>query len=860
MNFPSPEGYTPILQQYLEQRSKTGDAILFFRLGDFYECFFSDAELIAKELEITLTSKGDSAHPGGKVPMAGIPVKSAENYISRLLKNGFKVAVCEQMGDATGKGPMKRELVRILTPGTLVESEFLEGEKANYLACIFPSNTNKTLSKQESELWGLALVDISTAELKITEVPENQLLLELSRVNPSELLFATIRIKDPEGITIERHLCPTGITEKNYSANSSISSRAINHFDFEVSVNKIKEKFGSHSLAGFGCAHFKAGLQALGGLLDYLEYTCNDSLKSLHSIQVYEVNDSLKIDEQSTRNLEIFETLRSRTKKGSLLGLLEEHLTTKMGTRMMREWLCYPLIDVNQIRKRQQNIAKLIANQNILNNLKVLLSQVADLERLNIKLKTEKLNPRELGWIKNTLLILPGLKALLQDIASVNTSEEQADIFEIRLSESLIFKAKELDLALQDELPILSGESGIFRKGYSEKLDQMKELVDQNEVWLTNYEAQEKERTNCKFLKVCFNKAAGFYIELTKANKHLAPEDYKIKQNLTNVDRYITKELKDYESQFLLAEANLKSIEQELFVFLRESLSIYCDEISSLSKQIAKIDCFVSLASLAINNHYVAPVVDNSYNLSIKDGRHPVIENLLPKGHFVGNDLWLESKSEQQVMILTGPNMSGKSTFMKQVALICLMAQIGSYVPAQSAEIGIADRIFTRIGASDDLSQGQSTFMVEMTETAYLLNNLTERSLVLLDEIGRGTSTYDGVAIAWSVAEYLSKKGPRSIFATHYHELNGLADIYPQVVNFQVSVHEANNELIFLHKVLPGGADKSYGIEVARMAGVPKEVLNRAQGIMAQMNAKNPSKKISSIKDCAEQAKLELGL
>ncbi|MDX1920117.1 MAG: DNA mismatch repair protein MutS [Candidatus Caenarcaniphilales bacterium] len=856
MNFPSPEGYTPILQQYLEQRAKTGDAILFFRLGDFYECFFSDAELIAKELEITLTSKGDSAHPGGKVPMAGIPVKSAENYISRLLKAGFKVAVCEQVGDATGKGPMKRELVRILTPGTLVESEFLEGEKANYLACIFPSNPNKTMSKQESELWGLAFVDISTAELKITEVPENQLLLELSRINPSELLFATIRIKDPERITIERKLCPAGLSESNYSS----STRAINHFDFNVSVDKIKERFGSHSLAGFGCAHFKAGLQALGGLLDYLEYTCNDSLKSLSSIQVYEVNDSLKLDEQSVRNLEIFETMQTRTKKGSLLGLFEENLTTKMGTRMMREWLSYPLLDVSQIRKRQQYIAKLIANQNLLNNLKVLLSQVTDLERLNIKLKTERLNPRELGWIKNTLLILPGLKALLQDIASTPNDEEQPDIFEIKLSNNLIFKAKELDLALQDELPIVSGDSGIFRKGYSEKLDQMKDLVDQNEVWLTNYEAKEKERTNCKFLKVCFNKAAGFYIELTKANKHLAPEDYKIKQNLTNVDRYITKELKDYESQFLLAEANLKSIEQELFIFLRESLSIYCEEIHALSKQIAKIDCFVSLASLAINHNYVAPNVDNSYNLSIKDGRHPVIENLLPKGHFVGNDLWLESRSEQQVIILTGPNMSGKSTFMKQIAILCLMAQIGSYVPAQSAQIGIVDRIFTRIGASDDLSQGQSTFMVEMTETAYLLNNLTERSLVLLDEIGRGTSTYDGVAIAWSVAEYLAKSGPRSIFATHYHEMNGLADIYSQVVNYQVSVHESTNELIFLHKVLPGGADKSYGIEVARMAGIPKEVLNRAQGIMAQMNAKNSTRKTTSIKDCAEQAKLELGI
>ncbi|MDJ0626289.1 MAG: DNA mismatch repair protein MutS [Candidatus Caenarcaniphilales bacterium] len=855
VDFPPPGNYTPVLRQYLEQRAKTGDAILFFRLGDFYECFFADAELIAKELEITLTARADQAHPNGKVPMAGIPVKTAEAYTAKLLKAGFKVAICEQVGDPRGKGPMQRELVRILTPGTLIETEFIGGEQANYLAAIFPQNRNKANGS-----WGLAFVDITTAELKVTELSESQLLLELIRIKPSELLVPSCRTKDPDGIYLEQLILPEDLNQADYS----ITSRAVNLFDLEIAKQKIKEKFGVHSLEGFGCADYQAGIQSIGALLDYLDFTCPESITSLDRIQVYETSSFLKMDEQTIKNLELFETLRQRSKKGSLLGLMEDNVTTKMGIRKMKEWLSAPSLDAKEINNRQNAVRRLVESQSLLSNLTDLLSQVTDLERLNVKLKTNRLNPRELGWIKNSLLVLPGIKALLKEINngslnSVLEDDNLDNLLELEFSENLMLKAKELDYALFDELPVTSGEGRIFKQGYSQKLDEIRKTVEENDSWLINYEKSEKEKTGCKSLRVTFNKAAGFYIELSKANKNLAPGDYKIKQNLTNVDRYITNELKEHESKYLLAEASLKNIEQEIFSFLRESLASFWEEIKLISSQLAKIDCLLSFAILGIKNNYLAPKVNDSLKIQITEGRHPVLETMLPTGYFVSNDLQLEGKGEQQVVILTGPNMSGKSTFMKQSALICILAQIGCYVPASFAEIGITDRIFTRIGASDDMNMGQSTFMVEMTETAYLLNNLTERSLILLDEIGRGTSTYDGVAIAWSVAEHIAKGGARTVFATHYHELNNLSDIFKQVVNYQVSVHEGNGELVFLHKVKPGGANRSYGIEVARMAGLPKQVLDRAQSIMSQMNSKGlPAKRTALVCESIEQAKLEL--
>jgi DNA mismatch repair protein MutS len=858
--FPAPDNYTPVLRQYLEQRAKVGDAILLFRLGDFYESFFADAEVLAKELEITLTARADAAHPGGKVPMAGVPYRTAESSIAKLLKAGLKVAICEQMEDSdargSAKGPMKRELTRILTPGTLTENEFLEGEKANYLATVFPERKSST----EEVRWGLAFVDISTGQLKLTELSENELALELAQIKPAELLVPSSRVKDEDGIYIEQLNLPEGLKEANYS----VTKRPYNLFDLDSAQDKIKRQFGEHSLKGFGCANYTVGLQALGGMLEYLEFTYPESMVGLNHVQVYEINRYLKLDEQTVRNLEIFESLRGRTKKGSLLELFERETSTKIGARLLREWLTYPLLSLPDMSKRQAAVQRLLELSHFRSNLKDLLTQITDLERLTVKLQTGRLNPRELGWLKKSLLVLPGLKTLLNEIAAGHSQAEE--LLSLNYSDGLLLKARELDLALTDELPVTSNEGGIFKLGYSHKLDELKTIVEQNENWVTNYEAQERDKSGIRALKVCFNKAAGFYIELTKANRGSVPAGYKIKQNLTNVDRYLTEELKEHEGKFVMAESSLKQTEYELFSFLRESLASYSDELKTLAGRIAAIDCLIAFSELASNYGYVCPQLEDSLNLEIVNGRHPVIERMLPNGHFVGNDLSLTgnlgalANGQQQIIILTGPNMSGKSTFMKQSALICLMAQIGSFVPADRAKLGILDRIFTRIGASDDLSLGQSTFMVEMTETAYLLNNMTARSLILLDEIGRGTSTYDGVAIAWAVVEYIAKQGPRTIFATHYHELNGLADLFKGIVNYQVSAHEENGELILLHKVMPGGADKSYGIEVARMAGLPKQVLNRAQGIMTQMSSKDmPSKRRNMVKESIEQAKLDFG-
>ncbi|HEY9886061.1 MAG TPA: DNA mismatch repair protein MutS [Vampirovibrionales bacterium] len=856
-SFPPSDSYTPIVKQFLELRRQAGDAILLFRLGDFYECLFSDANILAQELEIALTARPDSGHPEGKIPMAGIPVKTAQAYISKLLLAGYKVAMCEQVTSSddaktSSKGPMKRELVRVLTPGTLLETEFLEADKANYLGAIYPQS-----KKGKETMWGFAFTDVSTGELKVTELAESQLCLELYKLKPSELLVPTTRIKDPEGIYLENNLLPNGIKEKDFN----ITGRNGSTLDLDTCKRKIAERFGAHALSGFGCDNLEYGLQAIAFILEYLEYACTESLNGLTKIKKYECNDFVKIDEQTIRNLELFETQRNKTKKGSLLGLLAKDLSTKMGSRLMKEWISYPLINVAEIKKRQRAIASLIKLPGLHYNLKDLLKHIADLSRLTVKLTNSRLNPRELGQLKNSLLTVPGIQVLLQEVVNKHEEfeEEEDNLLQLTIGPDLLLKAKELDLALGDELPVVSGEGNIFKLGFSEKLDEMKNLLLENEKWLKDFEETERERVGCKSLKVTFNKAAGFYIELTKANKHLAPENYQIKQNLTNINRYITPELKDYESRYLLAEANCKNLEQELFLYLRDSLKGFADELQALNEQLATVDCLLSLACLAYTNSYICPEINYSNTFEFEEGRHPVIEQDLPSGYFVSNDLCLEASGDKnQVVILTGPNMSGKSTFMKQAAIICLLSQIGSFVPAKNASIGLVDRIFTRIGASDDLSQGQSTFMVEMTETAYLLNNMTEKSLILLDEIGRGTSTFDGVAIAWSVVEYIANKGARTIFATHYHELNGLADLFKQVVNFQVSVHEGE-ELVFLHKVVPGGADRSYGIEVARMAGLPREVLARSKGIMSQMSSKNLSiKKTQTVKECSEQAKLEL--
>lgn len=892
--------YTPVLRQYIEQRKKTGDAILLFRLGDFYESFFDDAAILAKELEITLTARSDSAHPSGKVPMAGIPVKSAESYISKLLKSGIKVAICEQLEEASAaKGLVKRELVRILTPGTLVEEEFIQNEQAQYIGAIYKGtkNTRRAQVKNKSEfdefddernererdedevdeiveldesgeLWGLALVDVSTSEIIVSELSEKDLFIELCRNKPAELIIPTVQERDENGIYVTRKIFPKLLDPKEFFITEKPCETSFRE-------ESVKRRFKSFALSGFGCDNLTLALKALGSIFDYLEFVNKESLNSLRSIKVLKQSLHLRIDPQSLKNLEIFETLRDKSKRGSLLGLLEEHICTKMGTRLIKKWISSPLLDTLTIRIRQNAVQTLLENISRLEELKLSLKKVSDLERLSVKLQCNRLNPRELGFLKNSLRAIFPMAELL--------AKFQNPKLELEIFDDLKDKVEELDRALLNELPSTVTEGGIFKTGYNEELDEIKEMVLNNSEWLENYEAKQKEKTGIKSLKVCFNRAAGFYIELSKNNKDLAPAEFKIKQNLTNIDRYITDELKEQEEKFLSADFKQKLLEQELFNDLRDSLKDFAEDLLDISERIAEIDCLLAFARLAHNNKYIRPTVDDSHDLEIKNGRHAVVERLLPDGHFISNDVKLQGKNtknnrntenkSKQVMILTGPNMSGKSTYMKQIALICILAQIGSYVPADHAQIGVVDRIFTRIGASDDLSSGQSTFMVEMLETSYLLNNMTKRSLLLLDEVGRGTSTYDGVAIAWAVAEHIAQIGPRTIFATHYHELNGLADIFEEIVNYQVAVKEYNDNLVFLRKVLPGGASESYGVKVAQMAGLPKEVLKRAGQIMKKMNSVNPmnsngnnsnangsrtvkSRRKELIDDCVTQIKL----
>ncbi|MDX1917695.1 MAG: DNA mismatch repair protein MutS [Candidatus Caenarcaniphilales bacterium] len=842
---PNSEKYTPVLRQYLEERQRVGDALLLFRLGDFYECFFQDAETLANELELTLTARADQAHPGGKVPMAGIPFRAAEGYITKLLNLGHKVAICEQVGDPNGKGPMRRELVRVLTPGTMLEGDLLS-EKPAFLAAIAPPHKNK---------WGLAFCNIATGEFLVTELSSQELELELSRLAPSELLIATDTTRDDYGFLQNTRRLPEGL---NLNSSTCETERPIHHFDLDQAKRQIKNRFGEFALEGFGLTDLGSGLGAIGAVLDYLSFTYPESLATLFRIQPYKIDLYLQLDGASLRNLEIFET--SLGKSFSLLELIEKKLNTKAGARLMRDWLSKPLLDLSMIRDRQASIALLMQSPGILSTLSQKLKRLSDLERIAAKLAAKRLNPAELGGLRDTILKLPELIEDLSPLAQVGK------LLKISYSVTLWEKTLQLKSALTDEPPLLSNEGGIIREAFSPKLDQLRHIVSNNQNWLGNYENEQRENTGIKSLKVCFNKAAGFYIEIPKTNRTQPPADYHIKQNLTNINRYWTPLLKAHENDFIVAEASLFRMEHELFEFLREDLNPLAPEIKSLGQQLAQLDCLVGLASLALENHYTRPEILKEPVLEIEAGRHPVLEKQLAQGYFTPNDLRLAGRDslqppdnqKTQIIILTGPNMSGKSTYMKQNALICIMAQIGSFVPAESAQIGLVDRIFTRIGAGDDLATGQSTFMVEMTETASLLNNFTPSSLILLDEVGRGTSTYDGVAIAWSVIEYLANHGPRVLFATHYHELNDLSELFPQIANFQVAVTEENKKIFFTHRVIPGGADRSYGIEVARMAGLPSSVISRAQTIMSQMHARSlPARKRQLVKESITKAQQE---
>lgn len=841
---------SPMMRQWWDIKTQHPDVLLFFRVGDFYELFDSDAEVGSRELDITLTGRPEPGSTSGRTPMAGVPVKAVDIYLAKLLAKGYAVAICEQVGVVgAGKGPVERQVTRILTPGTVLESNLLPVRQNNYLLALLrggnaPSTANNTdtsgggdriADKANETIWGLACVDASCGEFFVCQVPESKLLLELGRIAPREILVAKRTVRNAAiGIPQEVLDIPAGCEQQ-----FRFTGRPSMFFQMEPSRRRIMQTFNVSTLEGFGCDQLPLAIGAAGAVLEYLERTQAKEMPRFTGISTYSVDDHLCIDDNARRNLEITETVRDRTFEGSLLWCLDK-TKTAMGSRVLRSWLLKPLLDVVSIAERQEAIAQLLDDDERRRSVLSCLSRLCDLERLAVRLSSASISPRDLVSIAHSLNVLPELCYVLAGTTSPYLSALQ------NLPDGLQQAARRIEDAIKDDASREITEGGIFKDGYSQELDEIRSLLSGGKQWIENYQRKEQERTTIRSLKVNFNSTFGYYIEVTHANKNLVPDEYIRKQTLTNAERYITPELKEYEAKVLNAEKSQGDLEYKLYVEFRNSLVHYGTELRLVARQLAALDALQSLATVAQQNNFVRPIVDDSLVLDIRNGRHPVLEQILPMGMYVANDTFLQGDSAaQQMIILTGPNMSGKSSLLRQSAHIVLLAQMGSYVPADFAQVGVVDRIFTRIGAVDDLTQGQSTFLVEMSETTQCCLCATKRSLILLDEVGRGTSTYDGVAIAWSVAEYLANTvKARTIFATHYHELNGLANFFPQICNYQVHVQETDGHVEFMHKVIPGGASRSFGINVASMAGLPSAIIVRASALMNQMERKSAASKI----------------
>jgi DNA mismatch repair protein MutS len=805
------EKVSPVRKQYLDIKAQHPDAILFFRLGDFYETFDEDAEVVARELEIVLTSR--NVAKGVRVPMAGIPHHAMENYLSRLIERGYHVAICEQLGDEPIKGLMPREVVRIITPGTIVEPGLLPGDSNNYLVAVVVDEKSA----------GVAYVDITTGEFAATQLEGVNIFAavraELNRLHPAEILL-------PESLDLGQ----------NENGAIGFSTPWPNwRFESGRCEEAVLNHFGVVSVDGFGLRSMPLAVRAAGGILQYLKETQPAALHLLTGLSSYSLEEFMTLDANTRRNLELVETIRSRRLKGSLLGVLD-HTITPMGARLLRQWVGRPLLDVEAIRQRQEGITHFFDDGLRRTEIRQALKPLNDLERLTNRVVGGTANPRDLVAIRHTLEKLPALSALLPEQA--NTLSEVLTSFDLCEKELAL-----LHDSLADDPPATTQHTGIIRSGYSEELDRVIEASKFARQWMANLEALERDRLGIKSLKVGYNKVHGYYIEVTKSNVEQVPSEYIRKQTLVNAERYITPEMKDYESQVLNAEEHIHEIELRLFKELCGQLAQSAETLLSTARAIASIDVLADLAEVAAKGGYICPEVVEEDVLEVVDCRHPVVEHTLPSGErFVPNDAVFEGG--ERIRIITGPNMSGKSTYLRQVALVVLMAQLGSFIPAASARIGLVDRIFTRIGAQDEIYAGQSTFMVEMVETANILHHATARSLLILDEIGRGTSTYDGVSIAWAVIEYLHNHPDlraKTLFATHYHELTQLADLLPGVRNYNVAVSEADGRVVFLHKIVPGGADRSYGIHVGQLAGLPRPVVGRAQEILEQLEATSGS-------------------
>ena len=812
---------TPMMQQYMETKKQYQDCILFYRLGDFYEMFFEDALTASRELEITLTGKNCGQEE--RAPMCGVPYHAVEGYLNKLVSKGYKVAICEQVEDPKqAKGIVKRDVVRIVTPGTNLDTQALDETKNNYIMCIV----------YIADRYGLSIADVSTGDYFVTELEESAKLLdEIYRFMPSEIIcnesyymsgMDLDDLKDRLGITI-------------YSLDSW-------YFDDEVCRQKLLEHFKVASFAGLGLEDYDCGIISAGALLQYLYETQKNSLTQLTHITAYTTGKYMMLDSSTRRNLELCETLREKQKRGSLLWVLDK-TKTAMGARMLRKFVEQPLIEKQEILRRLDAVEELKHEAICREEIREYLTPVYDLERLVTKITYGSANPRDLTAFGSSLAMLPPIRCIMEDLKAPllqeirETLDPLEDIFGL------------IQAAIAEEPPLAMKEGGIIRDGYSEEVDTLRRAKSEGKDWLAKLEVQEREKTGIKNLKIKYNKVFGYYLEVTNSFKELVPDYYTRKQTLANAERYIIPELKELEDTILGAEDKLYALEYEIYCEVREQIADQVERIQMTARAIAQVDVLASLALIAERNNYVRPKINEQGVIDIKDGRHPVVEKMIPNEMFISNDTYLDDK-KQRISIITGPNMAGKSTYMRQAALIVLMAQIGSFVPASFANIGLVDRIFTRVGASDDLASGQSTFMVEMTEVANILRNATSKSLLILDEIGRGTSTFDGLSIAWAVVEYISDNkllGAKTLFATHYHELTELEGKIHNVNNYCIAVKEKGDDIVFLRKIVKGGADKSYGIQVAKLAGVPEVVISRAKEIVEELSDEDITTRVSEI-------------
>ena len=800
---------TPMMKQYMQTKEEYKDCILFYRLGDFYEMFFDDALTASKELEITLTGKNCGLEE--RAPMCGIPYHAVDSYLNRLVSKGYKVAICEQVEDPkTAKGIVKREVIRVVTPGTNLDTQGLDETKNNYIMCIV----------YMADRYGLSVADVTTGEYLVTELDsQTKLMDELYKFMPSEIVCNEAF-----------YMSGLDLDDLKNRLHMAIYSLEAWYFDDALCRETLQEHFKVASLEGIGLSDYECGMIASGALLKYLEETQKNSLSHMSRLTRYATGNYMVLDSATRRNLELVETLREKQKRGSLLWVLDK-TKTAMGARTLRKYVEQPLIDKKSIVKRLDAVAELKDNAICREEIREYLNPVYDLERLVGKITYQSANPRDLIAFQSSLSMLPSVKCILKDMESDLLKEIYEELDPLEELCDLVGRA------IQEEPPLAMKEGGIIKDGYNEEVDRLRKAKSEGKNWLADLETKEREKTGIKNLRIRYNKVFGYYLEVTNSFKDLVPDYYTRKQTLANAERYIIPELKELEDTILGAEDKLYALEYQLYSEVRDTIGKEVVRIQKTAKAIAKLDAFASLALVAEQNNYVRPKMNDKGLIDIKDGRHPVVEKMISNDMFICNDTYLNDKKDR-ISIITGPNMAGKSTYMRQTALIVLMAQIGSFVPASSANIGVVDRIFTRVGASDDLASGQSTFMVEMTEVANILRNATSKSLLILDEIGRGTSTFDGLSIAWAVIEYISNSkllGAKTLFATHYHELTELEGKIENVNNYCIAVKEKGDDIIFLRKIVKGGADKSYGIQVARLAGVPQSVTDRAKEIVEEL-------------------------